>query len=118
MPYLFRWRRDRLALLLWLCLFLLAVTVSVLSLTAAYRHVRQHPDPAGESASQELSSLSLRGLDTIREWAGGDERRTTPAAPVRLAASSAIARDSALAGLSARVSPQHAAHLSGSRRSA
>jgi hypothetical protein len=49
-PYPFRWQRDRLILLLWAGLLLLAVGVAVLSLTSAYRHVRTPPEPAAVGA--------------------------------------------------------------------
>jgi len=68
MPYLFRWRKDRLTLLLWLCLFLLAMTASVLSLTAAFRHVRQQESP-GASAQTELGMEPSFGAPTPGDFA-------------------------------------------------
>ena len=65
MPYLFRWRRERLTLLLWLCLFLLAITASVLSLNAAYRHVRRQ-DPSSERTGTDLGMQPASGETTRR----------------------------------------------------
>jgi len=81
MPYLFRWRRERLTLLLWLCLLLLAITASVLSLTAAYRHVRQQ-DSSSERIGTDLGMQPSLGETTNWVTAARSGLGASPRAPV------------------------------------